>query len=79
MSYQFPPDLQQLVAAHLSSGRYESEDDLLREALHALAEEQEDLAAVREAVAEWRAGDPGVPLDEAFSRVRRRVEGVEGA
>jgi putative addiction module CopG family antidote len=79
MSYRFPPDLQELVAAQLSSGRYDSEDDLLREALRALAEEQEDLTAVRDAVAEWRSGDSGVPLDEAFSRVRRRVEGVEGA
>lgn len=76
MSYPFPPDLQQRIAAHLSSGRYQTEDDVLREALRALAEEEEDLAAVREAVAEWRSGDPGEPLDEAFAKVRRRVDGV---
>ena len=34
-------------------------------------DEDEDLAAVREAIAEWRAGDPGLPLDAAFDLVRR--------
>jgi hypothetical protein len=31
----------------------------------------DDLIAVREAVAQWRAGDAGTPLDEAFEEVRR--------
>lgn len=74
MSYAFPPDLQQLVAAQLSSGHYANEDELLREALRALSEEDEDLAAVREAIAEWRAGDQGTPLAEAFDEVRRAAE-----
>ena len=33
----------------------------------------EDLTAIREAIAEWRAGDPGMPLDDAFEQVRRSV------
>ncbi len=36
------------------------------------SEEEEDVAAVREAVAQWQAGDPGVPLDEAVDTVRRK-------
>ncbi len=43
---------------------------MLREALQALAEEEQDLEAGREAVAEWRAGDASLPLDEAFDSVR---------
>ena len=34
--YQFPPDLQQWVDAHLSTGVYRTPDDLLRDAMHAL-------------------------------------------
>jgi len=56
----------------MSSGKYASEDELLRVALQALSEEEEDLAAVRESIDDWRAGDPGVPLDEAFAAIRSR-------
>jgi Arc/MetJ-type ribon-helix-helix transcriptional regulator len=38
MTYQFPPDLQQLVQAHLGSGVYASTDELLRDAINALDE-----------------------------------------
>jgi len=54
MPYSFPPDVNELVCAHMSSGKYASEDELLRAALQALTEEEEDLAAVRESI-----GDPG--------------------
>jgi Arc/MetJ-type ribon-helix-helix transcriptional regulator len=56
----------------MSSGKYASEDELLRAALQALTEEEEDLAAVRESIGDWLAGDPGVPLESAFARIRRR-------
>ena len=36
MHYEFPPDLQQRVQARLSDGTYQSEDDLLRDAMNAL-------------------------------------------
>lgn len=36
--YQFPPDVQQWVDSHLSAGIYQSPDDLLRDAMHALDE-----------------------------------------
>ncbi|MBI3468670.1 MAG: type II toxin-antitoxin system ParD family antitoxin [Planctomycetes bacterium] len=70
MSYPFPSDVQQLVAEQMAAGGYRSEDDVLRDALRALSEEQEDLHAVRNAIAEWRAGDEGVPLAKAFDAVR---------
>jgi|GEM_PF-966076 len=72
MPYSFPPDLNELVCEHMSSGKYASEDELLRAALQALTEEEEDLAAVRESISDWLAGDPGVPLDAAFAAIRAR-------
>ncbi len=36
----------------------------------AFDEEEDDLRAVREAVAEWRAGDEGLPLKDAFNEIR---------
>jgi len=71
MTYAFPPDVEELIAGRMAAGGYATEDDVLRDALRALAEEEEDLAAVREAIAEYRAGDAGRPLDEAFDLVRR--------
>jgi putative addiction module CopG family antidote len=72
MSYPFPRDLQTLVGEQMASGKYASEDELLRSALHALAEEEQDLHAVRESLDEWRAGDPGVLLEDAFDAIRGR-------
>ncbi len=40
--------------------------------LLALAQEEHDLDAVRQALAEWRAGDSGVPVKEAFEALRGR-------
>ncbi|MEX0704072.1 MAG: hypothetical protein WD069_18370 [Planctomycetales bacterium] len=37
-----------------------------------LVEQDEDLAAVREAVAEMEGGDQGIPFGEAFEELRRR-------
>ncbi len=70
MPYPFPSDVQQMVEARLSSGQYENEDDVLRDALRALTEVDDDLAAVREAIDEWRSGDEGTPLTEAFDEIR---------
>ncbi len=72
MSYKFPPALQTLVGEQMASGKYASEDELLLSALRALAEEEQDLAAVRESLDEWRAGDPGVLLEDAFDAIRGR-------
>jgi Arc/MetJ-type ribon-helix-helix transcriptional regulator len=36
MSYQFPPDVEELIKQHLASGAYASEDELLRDAIRAL-------------------------------------------
>jgi putative addiction module CopG family antidote len=72
MPYAFPPDLQELVVKQMESGKYASEDELLRSALRALSDEDEDLDAVRESLAAWRDGDPGVPLEDAFDAIRAK-------
>ena len=72
MAFSFPPDLQEFVRERLASGKYASEEEILRDAFQALAEEEKDLDAVREALAEWQAGDPGVPLDDAIETIRTR-------
>jgi putative addiction module CopG family antidote len=75
MGYALPPDLQELVDARLATGLYPTEGDVLRAALRALAQEDDDLAAVREAVADWKAGDAGTPLTDAFEQLAGRPEG----
>ncbi|MBA3312941.1 MAG: type II toxin-antitoxin system ParD family antitoxin [Planctomycetaceae bacterium] len=72
MAYQFPPDIRELVGEQMASGQYRSEDEVLRDALRALSEEAQDLAAVQVAVAEWKAGDEGMPLDQAFEAIRKK-------
>ena len=72
MPYSFPVDVQQLIQEQMASGKFASEDDLLREALSALCEEEADLAAIREALDELADGDEGLPLDEAFDTIRQQ-------
>jgi hypothetical protein len=53
--------------------RIDGEDsEVLNDVIRVPADENEDedLSAVREALAEWRAGDPGLPLDATFDQVR---------
>jgi hypothetical protein len=38
----------------------------------AVVEEERDLDAVRESLADWRAGDQGVLLEDAFDAIRGR-------
>ena len=70
MPYSFPPDLNALVWKNASP----RESTPPRITCSGLAphscEEEEDIAAVREAVGEWLAGDPGVPVDRAVIRSR---------
>ncbi len=42
MNYQFPPDIEERLKARLGDGRYQSEDDVLREAMDALDQLEQD-------------------------------------
>lgn len=69
MSIVVPQDVEEFVAHQIAAGRYESEDDVLRSAMQALAELDDDLLAIQDSLAEWRSGDAGVPLDEAIGQI----------
>lgn len=56
MSYMFPPEIDRLVRDRLSSGLYTSEDEVLLEAMLALQDRDETIAAVREGLADMEAG-----------------------
>jgi putative addiction module CopG family antidote len=72
MGYKFPPNIKSRVGQRMASGEYGSEDEVLRDALRALDDEQEDLAAVQEAITEWRAGDEGMTLHTAVDSLRKK-------
>jgi Arc/MetJ-type ribon-helix-helix transcriptional regulator len=72
MPYPFPQDIQELVAAQLTTGRYADENAVLRDALAVLREVETEAIAVQAAIDEWRAGDVGVPLDQAIEAAREQ-------
>jgi putative addiction module CopG family antidote len=72
VSYEFPSDVRQMIADRMAAGAYGSEDDVLREALRALEHEENHLHLLQEAIEQWRAGDEGVPLAEAFHSIRAK-------
>ena len=72
MAYQFPPNIGRLVQEQMASGAYESEDDLLADALRALATRNADLTAVNDAIRDMEAGDTGRPLTEVADEIREK-------
>jgi Arc/MetJ-type ribon-helix-helix transcriptional regulator len=70
MSYSFPPDVEKQMRDRLASGQYASEDDVLRNALSALAWEEHEASAVLEAVAALESGEKGIPLADAIAQIR---------
>lgn len=37
-------------------------------------QQRQDLLAIKEAIAEWKAGDEGLPVDEAFAEIRAKYK-----
>lgn len=72
MSFSFSEDLRTLIDQQLATGRYTSEEDVLREALFALRERDEDLVALREGIADMEAGRVR-PLKDVFDDLERRL------
>ncbi len=72
MSYQFPPDVQDQLRQRMAAGQYATEDDVLRDALKALKLQDEDVTAVKQAIADMEAGDRGKPFDEFVEEFRRK-------
>jgi len=77
MIYHFPPDVDEQIKQRLASGRYQSEDDVIREALEAL-KLSDELYHFRASIAESRAqaerGEAGeLNVDAVLSRVKNRL------
>lgn len=81
MHYQFPPDIQQRVHARLTNGPYDSEDDVLRDAMNALDSlDREKLRLFEEgnriSAEQSRLGiSKPLDLDAVLARVEQRVAG----
>lgn len=71
MAYQVPPDIEKRVELHLATGQYSSADEVVREAFRALERQDDDLSAVKQALADMEAGDLGKPFDEFVDEFRR--------
>ena len=84
MSYQFPPDIEERLKARMSDGRYQSEDDVLREAMNALDQLEQDKLIRWEERNRWstQQSEQGLskPLDDeaVLGRLRERLakEGI---
>ena len=79
MHYEFPPDLRQRVLARLADGSYQTEDELLRDAMNAIDDldrEKLRLFHARNLVAaeQSRLGlSTPLDLDAILSRIEDRV------
>lgn len=72
MSYQFPPDIQQIVDLQMATGRYRSQDQLLLDALRTLSDYEQAVADIQEGMKDEHAGRVR-PLAEANAEIRREL------
>lgn len=72
MSVPLSPAVEQLIRAQMATGRYESEEDLLVQALQTLAQDEQELHAIEESLASIDSGEAGTVVDEAFTRLREK-------
>jgi Arc/MetJ-type ribon-helix-helix transcriptional regulator len=70
MSYPFPPDLQQLVHDAMSTGGFQSEDELLRNALAAWKDRFDD-QALRRSIEQMEVGEMR-PFQDALRDICER-------
>ncbi|MHB8898985.1 MAG: ribbon-helix-helix domain-containing protein [Thermoguttaceae bacterium] len=71
MPYTFPPQIDRLVQDRLASGLYSSEDEVLLEAMLALQDRDQTVAAVNEGHADMEAGRVR-PLQEVDMEMRKK-------
>ncbi len=73
MPVQLPNELTSLVNERLATGIYANEEEVIRLALKALEESEEDLRTTRAAIEYFDRGGEGIPVAEAFAQARRAV------
>lgn len=74
MTYHLPADVEERVQTRMATGRYASEDDVLRDALDTLDNLEADAREVQVAIGAVKEGDAPVPLDQAFDALRKRYD-----
>lgn len=79
MPYRFPSDIEDRVRAQIETGQFETEDDVLREAIDALEKRQRGLRQLQDMVGEAdediAAGRVGpFNADETKIAVRERLQ-----
>jgi putative addiction module CopG family antidote len=81
MAYAFPPDLEKLVGERMASGEYESEDELLLHALHALEAVENAHEHLRQELAvriERARSEVAVPFDLDALKLEARKKFANG-
>jgi predicted transcriptional regulator len=78
MAYAFPPDLDRLIKSQMATGDCVTEEDLLRDAISALAERQAIVADIRQGIDDLQAG-LGRPLSEIDAEFRKKYNIAQDA
>ena len=68
---RLPPDLDQQVKSYLATGQYQSEEEVLRDALRALDEQRSFLDDIRQGLEDLEAGR-GRPLEDIDADLRKK-------
>jgi Arc/MetJ-type ribon-helix-helix transcriptional regulator len=74
MTYHFPADVEERVQARMATGRYASEDEVLRDALDTLDTVEADAREVQVAIDAVNEGDAPMPLNQAFDALRKKYD-----
>jgi predicted transcriptional regulator len=72
MSYQMPPNIQQLIDHKMATGLYATQDQLLLQALQSLDDYEEAVADIREGMEDELAGRT-ISLAEAEREIRQEL------
>ena len=75
MSTDIPADILAAIETKIASGSYPDKESVLREAMARLDEFDDDVAGLQASIDKWKAGDKGIPVDDAFGMVRRTMNG----
>jgi hypothetical protein len=74
MDYQLSSDVETLISAQMATGHYRSHEELFRVAFEQLVAHDEEVRAIGESIDLLNAGDPGIPLADAFDLMRAKFD-----
>ena len=70
MPLQVSSELAATIEEEMATGQYDSEEQLLRDALSALREQREDVTAIQTGIDDWQAGKTR-PIAEVAAEIRQ--------